>query len=263
MAEDTPPPNRDRDFDPDTRRRSGCARLLGIVFLFLFVGGGFIVWKFADIVREGMTWLSANMVTQDINETFRQSVTRIISTDGDILEIATMETDETVTKYDMKSLFNQTVYLGTTVSEIRAPVVYRYHIKLSDPWQLRVQNGHCIVHAPEIRPSQPPAIRTEGMEKKSEAGWFRFNAAESLAALEKNLTPTLEKRAGNRSHINLVRESSRKSVAEFVKKWLLQRQLPPSEGPVTTVTVLFPDEIKPGPEPLTLPPTLKLDTPVQ
>jgi len=253
MTEDTPPPI------TDTPRSSGCVRLLGILFIFLFLGGGFVIWKFADLAKQGLAWMNSQMVTQDINETFRHSVTRIVSTDGDILEVATLETDETVTKYDMKSLFNQTFYLGTTISEIRTPVVYRYHIKLSDDWQLKIENGQCIVHAPALRPSLPPAIRTDRMEKKSEAGWLRFNAAESLAALEKNLTPTLEKRAGNRSHLNLVRESSRKSVAEFVKKWFLQQD-PATRTQVKSITVIFPDEIPPTGQPRTLPPTVQLDS---
>lgn len=219
-----------------------------------------MAWKFMDFAKRGLAWMGSTMVTQDINQTFRQSVTEIVSTEGDILEVSTMQTDETVTNYDMKTLFDRTIYLGTTISEIRVPVFYRYHIKLSDDWKLRVDpGGHCIVHAPALRPSLPPAIRTEGMEKKSEAGWFRFNAAENLTALEKNLTPTLEKRAGNRSHLNLVRESSRKSVAEFVKNWVL-KQDPATAGTsgIQSITVIFPDEIPASGQPRTLPPTVQI-----
>lgn len=252
MAEDTPPP-----IPTENRRPSGCGRFLALALVGSLLITGIIAWKFVDVIKDGLAWMSQGMVTQDINETFRQSVTRIVSTEGDILEVATLETDETVTKYDMKTLFNQTVYLGTTISEIRTPVVYRYHIQLSDGWNLRLENGQCIVHAPALRPSQPPAIRTDRMEKKSESGWLRFNAAESLAALEKNLTPTLEKRAGNRSHLNLIREPARKSVAEFVKKWLLTQTSAPV-GEVQSITVIFPDEITPEGQPRTLPPTVQV-----
>jgi hypothetical protein len=93
------------------------------------------------------------------------------------------------------------------------------------------------------------------MEKKSEAGWLRFNAAENLAALEKELTPTLEKRAGNKAHLDLVREAARKSVAEFVKAWLLKEGKPNQEE-VRSITVIFPDEPQTGPVPL--PPTLQI-----
>lgn len=209
------------------------------------VVGGIFTWRFFDLVRDGLAWakdLPGRMMHQEINESFRQSVTEISSNQGDVLEVATMTTDETISKFDSKMLFNNLVHLGTTVSEIRTPVVYRYHIKLSDPaWQVIVKDQHCVVHAPPILPSLPPAIRTEHLEKKSDAGWLRFNASDNLSALEKELTPTLEKRAGNRTHIDLVREAARKSVAEFVKRWLL-REGAASTGEVKTLTVIFPDE---------------------
>lgn len=254
MAEDTPLPGE----TVPAERRSGCGRFFGFLFLVVLIVAGVVAWKFMDVTREGLSWMSHHFVAQDINVLFRQSVTEIVSTKGDVLEVATMETDETVTHYDMKTLFDRTVYLGTTISEIRVPVVYRYHIRLSDEWKLSVDNdGQCIVHAPALRPSLPPAIRTEGMVKKSEAGWFRFNAAENLAALEKNLTPTMEKRAGNRSHLNQVREASRQSIAEFVKNWLLSQTFTPASQ-VKSITVIFPDEIPPEGQPRTLPPTVQM-----
>ncbi len=259
MAEDTPP---SYPAEPPARSGGGgCARLFFWILAAGLVVIGVVTWRFIDFAKEGAAWFGTHLVTQDINESFRQSVTEIASTNGDVLEVATMQTDETVTKSDAKSLFN-TVYLGTTVSEIRAPVVYRYHIKLSDDWKLHVEEGgHCIVHAPALRPSLPPAIRTDGMEKKSEAGWLRFNAAENLTELEKSLTPALERRAGNRSHLNLVRESSRKSVAEFVKNWVLKQDPATLAAPVRSITVIFPDEIPPSGQPRTLPKTVEVGVP--
>ncbi len=249
---DVPPPSPSSE-----SRRYGCLRLLTIVVVvfFLTLAGG--AWLFYDSIQQGVSWLRDlpnRPMEQRISDSFRQSVTQIISTQGDILEVATMQTDETITKYDMKTLFQDAVYLGTTVSEIRTPVFYRYHIRLSDPWDIRFQDGACIVHAPALRPSLPPAIRTEGLEKKSEAGWLRFNAAENLAALEKELTSTLEKRAGNPAHLNLVREKARESLAQFAQKWLMPEQQ--AAAPLRSITVIFPDETEP--EVLKRPPTLVL-----
>ena len=230
----------------DSRQRPGCLRWAVMLLIALMLTTGALVWFFLDTIKSGALWLrdlTGHLTHQQITETFRQSVTEIISTNGDILEVAMMQTDETLTKVDMKTAFNDLLNLGTTLSEIRAPVVYRYHVRLSDPWQVSVDHGVCTVLAPALRPSLPPAIRTEGMEKKSEAGWLRFNAAENLAALEKGLTPALEKRAGDAAHLHLIRESARKSVAEFVKNWLLNSSAQRAE-PIRTITVIFPDEAK-------------------
>lgn len=233
---------------PESRLHAGCLRWAAMVLAAFILMTGALTWFFLGTIKEAAQWLRdlpSHLTHQEITETFRQSVTEIISTNGDALEVATMETDETLTKFDMKTALNEVVYLGTTISEIRTPVVYRYHIRLSDPWQLRAVQGGFVVHAPSLRPSLPPSIRTEGMEKKSEAGWLRFNAAENLAALEKELTPALEKRAGNPAHINLVRETARKSVVEFVKKWLLKDSRDSAES-AGFITVIFPDEPEPA-----------------
>ncbi|MDI1310945.1 hypothetical protein [Prosthecobacter sp.] len=222
------------------RRGPGCFTLLALTFLAVVVIGGLLAWKVVD-AGFGLKWLAEHFQKQTITESFRENVKRIASTHGDVLELATMETEETVTKYDTKTWFNDAVYLGTTVAEIRAMVVYRYHLKLSDEWKLSVENGRCVVIAPAIRPSLPPAIRTETVEKKSEAGWLRFNAAENMAALEKGLTSILENRAGVPGKIKHVREASRLSVAKFVQHWVLKEQKEQEAG-IREIVVIFPDE---------------------
>lgn len=232
---------------PAPRRRPGCLTLTCLSLFILMTAGGVAVWKMIDMgfdfARYGLSWLVTlpeRLQNHRITETFRQEVTRITSTEGDVLEIATMETVETVTKSDTKTLFDDIIYLGTTESEIRVPAVYRFHIKLSDPWKIEVHDGRCIVTAPPVRPTLPPAIRTEGMEKKTEAGWLRFNASDNLSRLEKNLTPTLEKRAGAHILIPGVRDSSRRSVAQFVRKWILKEH--PGGAAIKEIIVIFPDE---------------------
>ena len=175
-----------------------------------------------------------------ITESFRETIRKVTGTKGDILELATLEADETFTRMDARTTAWNLVYLGTTISEIRAPAVYRYHLKLSDDWQVTQNGDTCLVVAPIIRPSLPPAIRTDKMEKKSEAGWARFNAAQNLNELEKSITPMLERRAGNTTHISQVREPARKAVAEFVKTWALNTKSPTTQ--IRHIVVVFADE---------------------
>jgi len=226
---------------PASRRRPGCFFTLALTFLAVVIIGGAVVWKVVDS-GFGMKWLAEHFQKQTITESFHENVKRIASTQGDVLELAVLDTEETVTKYDTKTLFNDAIYLGTTVAEIRAMVVYRYHLKLSEEWKLTVENGRCVVVAPAIRPSLPPAIRTETMEKKSEAGWLRFNAAENMAELEKGLTPMLERRAAAPGKIKHVREASRTSVAKFVQHWVLKEQKLHDQESIREIVVIFPDE---------------------
>lgn len=241
------------------RRGPGCFALMAMTFLAVVIIGCVVGWKLVDS-GFGFKWLAEHFQKQTISESFRENVKRILSTNGDVLELATMETEETVTRFDSKTVFD-IVYLGTTESEIRTMVVYRYHLKLSDDWQIEVKDGRCVVIAPQIRPSLPPAIRTETMEKKSAAGWLRFNAAENLADLEKGLTGVLERRAAVPGKINYIREASRQSVAKFVQAWVLKEHPQSETDAIREIVVIFPDEpaAKDTAKAMQQPPTLKIE----
>jgi hypothetical protein len=185
--------------------------------------------------------IARNFLTGNITQTFRESIPQITSTQGDILEVAVSRADESFKRTDEKWAGWGWVYLGTTIAEIRVPVSFRYHIRLSDPWRLAARGQTCVVLAPKIRPSLPPAIHTDEMERRAESGWARFDKNEQLDSLERSMTPTLEQRAGDASHIQLIREASRQSVANFVKKWLMREGQWRSDR-FTSIVVLFPDE---------------------
>lgn len=196
-----------------------------------------------DKVIDTAPAIARNFITGRITETFRESIPQITSTQGDILELAVFRCDETFKRTDEKWAGWGWVYLGTTVAEIRVPVSFRYHLRLSDPWRLAARGQLCMVLAPPIRPSLPPAIHTDEMERRAESGWARFDKNEQLDALERSMTPSLEHRAADTTHLQLVREACRHSVAEFVQRWLM-REGQWQRDKFTSIVVLFPDEAK-------------------
>lgn len=197
--------------------------------------------------------------TGRITETFVQHIPTVASTHGDVLEVATAESEELFTKTDTLSVFSDAIYLGTTTSEVRVPVTHRYHVRLSGPWKLATRDRTCVVIAPQLRPSLPPAIHTDRMTKRTEAGWLRFNAQQNLDELERSITPQLIARATDSKHLALVREAARQSVAEFVKNWLLREGHWRADR-FSSITVLFEDEAGAA-DPIAAPtllPTLKM-----
>ena len=199
--------------------------------------------------------IAEKFMSGNITKTFIAAIPEISSTGAGNLELATTGQMEIFRAQDEKSIFWDKLYLGRTVSEIRVPATYRYHLRLSDPWRLDVSGQTCIVIAPVIRPSLPPAIHTDQMEKKSDEGWGRFNAREQMADLEKRITPTLSQYAADERHIALVREQCRKTVAEFVKTWLLKEDQWRTDR-FHTIKVIFADETNAVPEQIT--PTIQL-----
>ncbi len=194
--------------------------------------------------------------TGRITTTFTSSLPRLVPDGGAKLELVAIESVETLTRTDDRRVFFDMVPLGATVSEIRVPVTYRYHLRLDDPWRLEVNEQNCIVHAPPIRATLPPAIDTAGLERRSSRGWLRFDSDDQMAELETNLTELLGRRAADPDSVDLVREICRRRTAEFVQNWLLAEDHWRADR-FRSVTVIFADE---SPEnPSAVPPTLSLD----
>ena len=88
------------------------------------------------------------------------------------------------------------------------------------------------------------------MQKRSESGWARFDAREQMAELERSLTPRLARHAADSRRLAIVREECRKTVAEFVRDWLLKEDHWRKDR-FSTIKVVFADE--PGDPALVLP----------
>lgn len=197
-----------------------------------------------DIVREigsGVVDIAEAFQSGRITTTFIAAIPSFTPDTGVKLELASFQATEILRKTDERWVAWDLVPLGTTVTEIRVPVTYRYHLRLAEPWLLEVEEQSCVVHAPRIRPTLPPAIDTGGMEKFSDSGWLRFNEAQQMEGLERSLTEVLSKRASDPGHLEMVRERCRLEVAEFVRSWLLMEDHW-REDRFRSVTVIFADE---------------------
>jgi hypothetical protein len=69
----------------------------------------------------------------------------------------------------------------------------------------------------------PPAIQTDSMKISTIEGPLAFHGEEQQAKLLQSITPQLEKNAKDSTKVKFIREEARKTVAEFVQAWLLQR----------------------------------------
>lgn len=215
-------------------------RYLLPVSLLLFAAALFLV-ALTFLVRSlsPSSWLD---LERRVSRTVSEEIVRISAVQGDRLELATVETVETFSESDTLDL--GWLNLGTTTTEIRVPVVYRFHVALVDGLKVRVtKHGdllRCVVDAPAVKATLPPAIRTEGVQKRADNGWARFNAGENLAALEKNLTAELVLRAPRKA--GLARDKARAQLAGFVERWIDKGGLWGGHDGIREVVVLFPGE---------------------
>ena len=155
------------------------------------------------------------------------------------LEVASSKQTETLEESNAKVWLG--LDLGTNHARMTVPVTYRYFIRLYDAWDLRVAGGTLIVCAPEIRCSLPPAIHTDEIQETTTRGWARGSPLDLLETLRRDLTPVLSQYANDSRRLELVRDTCRQSVAEFIRRWL-ENEGRWRQGKFTAINVMFASE---------------------
>jgi hypothetical protein len=146
----------------------------------------------------------------------------VMRTSGGLLEVSKINTTERFQSSQSHSILG--VSTGKTVTQIRVPAVYRYHIELAPEWKIRLRDGVFIVIAPSVKPSLPVAIQTTDIQKESMGIWSTLTGNALLDKLQISISPVLASRASSQTYVNLQRESARTTVKEFVAKWLITQE---------------------------------------
>jgi len=164
----------------------------------------------------------------------------VMNTNGGLLEVSTVASTEVFTKETEHALPVFNIHLGTTYSAIRAKATYRYHVALAPEWKFMRNDNTFIVIAPPVKPSLPVAIDLATLQAQANGTWSLLTGNTQITALQKTITATLATKANLPQYIALQRETARKTVAEFVQKWVLSQEK--WKGGSYTVRVFFADE---------------------
>lgn len=163
----------------------------------------------------------------------------VMRTNGGLLEVTIIRSSERFEASQDHTILG--VDVGRTVSRIRVPAVFRYHIELAPEWKILLRDKTFIVVAPPVKPSLPVAIDTARMEKESFGVWSIFTGATLLEQLERSITQALATKAASPAYVQFQREAARKTVTEFVAKWLITQERWKSASSYS-IRVFFADE---------------------
>lgn len=144
----------------------------------------------------------------------------VMRTNGGLLEVSTIRATEV---FDRKFVYSVLgVPVGRTVNRIRVPAYYRYRIALAPEWRVSRTGDSFTVVAPPVKPSLPVAVDLSRMEKEASGTWVLalFTSTRDLNELEKGITAQLARKAVSPAYLALQQEYARKTVEEFVAKWL-------------------------------------------
>ncbi len=165
----------------------------------------------------------------------------VMRTRGGLLEVSRIQATEVFETRFIHSVLG--IAVGQTTPRIRVPVVYKYQIELAPEWNVLRTGREFTVIAPPVRPSLPVGVDFGRMEKDASGTWvlLPFTGTESLDDLERELTAKLARKAVLPAYVQLQREPARKTVEEFVRKWLVT-QAPWSTESGASIRVYFADE---------------------
>lgn len=186
-----------------------------------------------------LLWIGLGPTEKAVHASRTLSLPLVSRTPGGLLEVASVSTTELFEKKSMLTIAG--LNLGTTVSQIRVPAVFRYQVRLASDWRAYISDGKLLIIAPAPTPSLPVAIDTARMEMQTRSGWARANGQENLEALHREISGALEAKAKSAAYVDAQREHARKTVAEFVAKWLLEQERWKTIRP-EQVKVYFADE---------------------
>lgn len=195
-------------------------------------------------IARGLSRLAQPFLADHIQHTFSDHITSIAAEKKGRLLVATIQADERMTARDIKPW-------GTTMVTVTVPATFHYSVSLKEKWVVRTEETPgstlCRVVCPDIRPVLPIAFDTLRKTTEVSTTWLRRDGGEVTAELERDITPHLVRRSGQR--IPEARSVAREAIADFVRGWLTaQGQW--GEGKFQHVTVYFPDEVDASGKPL-------------
>ena len=177
----------------------------------------------AVVLGDRVSWLPWSKQAREARSVMATEVL-VMRTPGGLLEVSRIEATERFDKTFIYSVLGAEV--GETTAYIRVPAVYRYHIELAPEWQVERTGDTFRVVTPPIRPTLPVAVDFARMEKDMGGTWvlIPFNREADLEALEREITARLAEKAASSAYLKLQRNMARKTVTEFVEKWLVTQQ---------------------------------------
>jgi hypothetical protein len=191
-------------------------------------------------------WLAqpgpASLFSTGARETVAGGLPVVMPTAGGRLEVSTVTVYERFSRTDVKRMLGVDLpILGTTETHLQLRTVYRYAIDMEKAWPIERAGDAWVVRAGPVKPTLPVAFDTRDLQHYTRQGWARFDAVESSVELLRGITPQLESRARSPAYQQLAADAGRKTVAEFVKSWLLASRHA-TDPARARVIVLYPGE---------------------
>jgi hypothetical protein len=165
----------------------------------------------------------------------------VMRTKGGLLEVSTISEPVRFDSTVDEKVFFDWFSLGKTVTTIRVPATYRYHVELAPEWRILLRKDAFVVLAPSVKPSLPVSIDTTRIEVQSSGVWSLLTGQRRIQELARRISPLLAEKAVSPTYIRFQRDHARETVREFVAKWLITQEQWKAQSKLP-IQVFFADE---------------------
>lgn len=210
-----------------------------------------LFWMATDRIGKGLD--QAGDATARIAEAFQKGEvasrweTYVAETEGtNHLQVARLQTVETVTRTDRRTIAWDMITLPDLTIRMEAPVEYVFYLDLEDSWEFfwNETEGGITVLAPEIRHNRP-AVDVSDLRFTTVEGSLLRREAPVRDQFVRDLTRLLRARAGRK--IPKIRDTARQEARKFVQNWFVSLAFPDADPPPSIDAVYFADESLPEP----------------
>jgi hypothetical protein len=160
------------------------------------------------------------------------------------LQVARLQTVETVTRTDKKTIAWDMIELPDLTIRMEAPVEYVFYLDLEGSWEFfwNENEGGITVLAPKIRYNRP-AVDVSNLRFTTLEGSLLRRERPARARFVRDMTRVLRSKAGEK--IPEIRETARDEVRTFVQNWFVALAFPDAPNPPPVDAVYFADETPP------------------
>lgn len=191
--------------------------------------------------------INAYFFIKDSRSSDKPSVTIVVGepvimhTNGGALEVSTIQVTERYEQRSTTTILGAPIPGSEVLATFEAPVTYRYQVLLAPEWRFFKRDDAFVVVAPPVIPALPVAFDTTRMRVFSGGLWSPITGRNATDSLLHQMTPLLAERAASTRYIELQRNEARKTVAEFVRKWVISQDRWKNLGNIQ-IQVFFADE---------------------
>lgn len=153
---------------------------------------------------------------------------KVVRTPGGLVEVATWVKQESLAwNIAWECPFNLCKFLPTAHSQISAEVRYIYRIPLAEHWVLEKISDTPLryrLKVPKLEPQLPVTVNLSTIRLFHNGAMFA-PAGLAQQQMQGYMQPELNKRATSASYVKVVQKDAEKTVKEFAKKWMRERDV--------------------------------------